>query len=87
MANTAVSHVKITNYLYGGTGDAKIATETKGIPLNGAVFSEVKSSDPKYADGVNSKIDYPSQPGAPVYYTNETVAQLCAQANGNLSGS
>jgi hypothetical protein len=87
MANTAVSHVKITNYVYGGSGDSKIGTEVIGIPLTGAVFSEVKSTDQKYPDGVNAKITYPSQPGAPVYYTNETVAQLCAQANGNISAS
>lgn len=87
MANTAVSHVKITNYLYGGPGDAKIATETISIPLTGALFTTVPSNDPKYADGVNAKISYPGQPGMPVFYTNETVAQLTAQANGNISAS
>lgn len=87
MANTAVSHIRITNYLYGGAGDQKIATEDIGVPCAGALFTTVRSTDPKYQDGVNAKITYPENPAQPVYYTNETVAQLVAQANGNLSAS
>lgn len=82
-----MAHILITNYLYGGPTDGgNVATEEVGINVDNAIFTEVNSNDPKAADGVNSKITYRNDPTT-VFYTDETVAQLCAQSNGTLSGS
>jgi hypothetical protein len=85
MANTAVSHILITSYVYGAQ-DILRGTEQRSIPCEGADFTEVSSEDPKSNDGVNAKITYYDKPDR-VFYTSETVAQLTAQANGNLSAS
>lgn len=87
MANTAVSHIKLNNYKPSWDGSLLESTEEIGIPLDGALFVVVSSEDPLAALGINSKILYPAQPNSPIYFTNETVAQLVAQANGNISAS
>ncbi len=82
-----MAHILITNYIYGGPSiSGQVATEEVGIPTADAIFHEVDSADPKADDGVNAKITYRNDPTT-IFYTDETVAQLCAQSNGTLSGS
>lgn len=92
MANTKVGHITLTEYVYGGIGsgtapEGLMGTKTKGIPTDDAVFDELDSEDSKYSDGVRTKITYRNDPTGKIIYTNETVAQLAAQSNGNLSAS
>ena len=86
MANTAVGAIKITSYVYGGPGEPRHHTENVGVPVPDIIISEVVSADPKYADGVRSKITY-RQDTQTVFFTNELYDALVAQANGNVSAS
>lgn len=84
----AVGNIVITSYVFGGPSEeAAFTTETVGIPVPGAIFTELNANDPKVTAGCNSKITYLGDPTGRTFYTNETVAQLVAQANGNLSAS
>ena len=92
MANTKVGHILITEYVYGGPGsgsapEALRGTLVRGIPTDDAEFQAVATDDPKSDDGVEAKITYRNDPTGKVIYTNETVAQLVAQSNGNISAS
>ncbi len=88
----AQAQILITKYIYGGPGEGSAPEALRGtrvgsIPTADAQFDEVSSEDPKYDDGVRAKITYRNDPTSNVIYTNETAAQLVAQANGNLSAS
>jgi hypothetical protein len=87
-----VGHILITEYVYGGPGsgtapEALRGTFTRGIPAADAQFAELDTEDPKYDDGVRTKITYRNDPTSAVIYTNETAAQLVAQSNGTISAS
>lgn len=84
----AVAQILITSYIFGGPSEeAAFTTENVGIPVPDAVFTELHANDPKVTAGCNSKITYRNDPTGRTFYTDETVAQLVAQANGNLSAS
>lgn len=94
MADTAVNHIVLTEYVYGGPGESSSSapeklrgTVTIGVPTQDAIFNAVSNQDPKYSDGVRSRITYRNDPTFRQIYTNETVAMLVSQSNGNASAS
>jgi hypothetical protein len=92
MADTKVGHIVLTEYVYGGPGEGSDAealrgTQTIGIPTDDALFHSVSTQDFRYDDGVRAKVTYRNDPTAKTIYTNETVAMLVSQSNGNASAS
>jgi hypothetical protein len=88
----AVAQVLITEYVYGGAGagtapEALQGTLVRSFPTPDAQIFALDSEDPKYSDGVRSKITYRNDPTGKVIYTNELAAALVAQCNGTVSAS
>jgi hypothetical protein len=87
MANTAVSHILVSEVVMGATNE-KRGNRTRGIPVDGAIFDTVDAGTAEGIAGANSKVVYRDALGVQVpIFVTETTADLVAKANGNVAAS